>query len=117
MLSVAGKTRIFAYTQPADLRKSYDGLGALVRDHLTHDLLEGDLFVFVNRTRSRLKALYFDGTGVCILQKRLEVGRFPCLWDKPMPLVLTPAEMALLLDGHHVVGRLDLKPAPIAFSR
>lgn len=117
MLSVAGKTRIFAYTQPADLRKSYDGLGALVRDHLCHDLLQGDLFVFVNRARSRLKALYFDGTGLCILQKRLEVGRFPCLWDKPMPLTLTPAEMALLLDGHRLVGRVNFTPAPLSLSR
>ena len=117
MLSVSGKTRIFAYTQPADLRKSYDGLGALVRDQLAQDLLEGDLFVFVNRARSRLKALYFDGTGVCILQKRLEVGCFPSLWDKPMPLKLTSAEMALLLDGHHVVGRLNLTPKSVSLSR
>ena len=117
MLSVPGRTRIFAYTQPADLRKSYDGLAALVREHLERDLLEGDLFVFVNRARSRLKALYFDGTGVCILQKRLEVGRFPDLWHKSMPLRLTPAEMALLLDGHRVVGRIDLRPPDVALSR
>ena len=117
MLNVSGKTRIFAYTQPADLRKSYDGLGALVRDHLALELLDGDLFVFLHRARSRLKALYFDGTGVCILQKRLETGRFPDLCQRPMPLSLTLAEMTLLLEGHHLVGRVDFTPPSVSCSR
>jgi transposase len=62
--------------QPTDMRRSFDGLSALVRNALGHDPLDGSGFVFVNRRRSQLKVLYFDGDGLCVWGKRLEQGQF-----------------------------------------
>ena len=62
-----GSTRhvaVYAYTQPTDMRKSFDGLAALVTQGLQRDPLGGDLFLFVSRNRKRAKVLLFDGTGV-----------------------------------------------------
>ena len=56
------------------MRKAYDTLAALVVGPMKKSLLSGDVFVFIGRTRKRAKALYFDGTGLCLLSKRLEIG-------------------------------------------
>jgi transposase len=58
------------------MRKSYDGLSALVRHALDEDPLSGDLFVFVNRRRTQMRVLYFAGDGYCLWSKRLERGQF-----------------------------------------
>ena len=74
---VIGSTRtlrVWAYPAPADLRKGFDGLQALVAAQLQRDPLSGDCYLFVNRTRRRAKVLLWDGTGLCIYQKRLEQG-------------------------------------------
>lgn len=63
-------------TQPTDMRRSYDGLAAMVRRELGCDPLSGQGFVFVNRRRTQLKCLYFDVGGYCVWSKRLEAGRF-----------------------------------------
>jgi transposase len=71
---VIGPTRqvsVFALATPTDMRKSYDTLAALVTGELGRNVLSGDVFVFVGKTRRRAKVLYWDGTGLCVLQKRL----------------------------------------------
>jgi len=70
-----GQLRIWLYVPPTDLRKSFDGLSALVRTKLAEDPLSGQLFVFLNRRRTQLKILYFDRSGYCVWAKRLEQGR------------------------------------------
>jgi transposase len=123
--SVIGSTRslrVFAYAQPADLRKGFDGLYGIVTAELERDPLDGDCFLFVNRARSRAKVLLWDGTGLCIYMKRLEQNRFACLWDEAgtdTPVELTMSELALFLEGSKAVGRISLsptqiKPAPLA---
>jgi transposase len=70
---VIGSTRnlrVWAYPAPADLRRGYDGLSALVISQLQQDPLCGDCYVFVNRTRTRAKVLLWDGTGLCIYQNQ-----------------------------------------------
>jgi transposase len=67
---------VFAYPEAVDLRKGYDGLFGLVKQGLGRDPLSGDLFLFVNQRRKGCKVLLWDGTGLCIFQKRLEQGRF-----------------------------------------
>ncbi len=67
---------LWLYTQPTDMRRSYDGLAAMVRCHLGADPLSGQGFVFVNRRRTQLKCLYFDTGGYCVWSKRLEQGCF-----------------------------------------
>lgn len=112
MIGSTRQVRVYAWGAPADLRKGFDGLYALVRDRLKQDPLSGDLFLFVNRTRKRAKVLYWDGTGLCVYAKRLEEGRFASLWREPKtPSVsLTVSELTLFLEGSRAVGRMVLSP-------
>ena len=110
MIGSTRSIRVFAYAKVVDMRKSWEGLGAIVRNDLGRDLLRGDLFLFVNRRRNRAKVLFFDGTGLCIFMKRLERGRFAAPWKhtKEKSLKLTTSELAVFLDGSKVVGKIPL---------
>jgi transposase len=117
---VIGSTRqvaVHAYAAPADMRKSFDALSALVVQGLGRDVLSGDLFLFVSKNRRRAKVLYWDGTGLCVFTKRLEKGRFAAPWERTdgQQLRLTMSELALLLEGSDLVGRVPLSPPPFAF--
>jgi transposase len=111
---VIGSTRnlrVWAYPAPADLRRGYDGLSALVISQLQQDPLCGDCYVFLNRTRTRAKVLLWDGTGLCIYQKRLERGRFACLWRRGGGTIeLTMSELSLFLEGCQWVETISLSP-------
>jgi len=114
---VIGSTRqvaVYAYTAPTDMRKSFDGLAALVTQGLQRDPLGGDLFLFVSRNRRRAKVLLFDGTGVCVYAKRLEVRacRFTAVWAlaDADPVQLTMTELQLFLEGTDLAGRWPLSP-------
>ena len=76
MLTIAGNTRIFIYKNRVDMRKSFEGLGAVVEREYPDKLLTGSLFVFLNRTGDRIKTLYWDHDGLAIWYKRLEKGSF-----------------------------------------
>ncbi len=114
ILGSLGHSRVFVYREPVDMRKAYDTLAALVEGPMAKSLLSGDIFVFIGRTRKRAKALYFDGTGLCLLCKRLETGHFAAPWKRPGegPLPLTNNELALLLEGSEVALRVRLSPEP-----
>lgn len=107
--------RIFAYPEPVDMRKGFDGLHALVLDGLGQDPLSGDVFLFVSRNRIRAKVLMWDGTGLCIYAKRLERGRFAALWDRSEgeAIALSWSELSLFLEGCSLVGRMPLSPPPM----
>jgi transposase len=75
-----GQLRVYLYGQPADLRRSFDGLQALVRHGLGGDPLDGGLYVFINRRGNQIRVLYFDRSGFCLWAKRLEAGRFVSNW-------------------------------------
>lgn len=112
MIGSTRALRVWAYAAPADLRKGFDGLQALVVGTLRRDPLSGDCYLFCNRTRRRAKVLLWDGTGLCIYQKRLERGRFACLWSRadPRAVELTMSELALFLEGCTLVARQRLSP-------
>lgn len=106
--------RVFAYPEPVDLRKGYDGLFGLVKVGLGRDPLSGDLFLFVSKRRSSCKVLVWDGTGLCIFQKRLERGRFASLFtDEGNTVQLTASELALFIEGCELVGRRTLSPGVV----
>lgn len=105
MLSFTGGLKVFVALEPCDLRKSFNGLEGLVREKLEEDPRQGALFVFTNRSHNRLKILYWDGTGVWILIKRLERGTFS--WPvrtAGVKLRLAPEAFAMLTDGIDLRG-------------
>ena len=110
ILGTSRALRVYAYPEPTDLRKGYNGLYGLVESGLGRDPLDGDLFLFVNRRRSGCKVLVWDGTGLCIFQKRLEQGRFASLWRDEGVVELTSSELALFIEGCDLIGRRTLSP-------
>lgn len=98
MFGPSAVRRILAHRDPVDMRKSFDGLMALVKSSLGEDPLSGSLYVFVNRRGNYLKVLYWDRTGFCVLAKRLEQGRFtiPGIERRQE---LSEQALQLILDG------------------
>jgi transposase len=107
MLSFAGSLKVFVAVEACDMRKGFNGLHALVTEKLGEDLRSGALFVFSNRKHTRLKIIYWDGTGLWVLSKRLEKGTFS--WPRNVEpevtkLKLTPQALAMLTDGVDLRG-------------
>jgi transposase len=102
MRTLPPSTRVFVAAQPADMRKSFDGLLTVVRDFLGHaDPLSGHLFVFRNKRGDRLKAIWWDTDGVAIFYKRLEEGnyRFPVPTGDSRQVEMSAADLQLVLQG------------------
>ena len=101
MLAFPHSVRIFVAVQPVDMRKQFNGLWTAAQEQLQEDPKSGAVFAFINKDRTRLKLLYWDGTGVWVLAKRLERGRFS--WPAPgrnqAKLALAPEALALLIGG------------------
>jgi transposase len=98
--------RVFGYPAPVDLRKGYDGLFGLVEQGLKLDPMCGDLYLFVNESRKLCKILVWDGSGLCVFQKRLTLGTFAKLWrDDGKVLRLTQRELALFIEGSTYFAR------------
>jgi len=116
MMGLGHATRVWAYPEPADLRRGYNGLYGLVQSGLGRDPLSGELFLFVNRRRSSCKVLFWDGTGLVILMKRLERGRFAAPWLRQVEgrgVQMTGSELALFLEGCSLVGKQTLSPPAV----
>lgn len=101
MLSIPAALKIYLAAAPVDLRKSHDGLAALVEHALLEDPLSGHLFVFRNKAGDRIKVLYWDRDGLALWYKRLEIGRFrfPPMAAEQTRVVVSAADFAMLLDG------------------
>ena len=111
ILAPSRAVRVFAYPAPVDLRKGYNGLYGLVEQGLHHDPMSGDLFLFVSASRKLCKVLVWDGSGLCIFQKRLEHGCFAKLWrDDDQVVRLTQSELALFIEGCTLLDRRSLSP-------
>ena len=112
ILGTSRAVRVYAFPEAVDLRKGYDGLFGLVKTGLGRDPLSGDLYLFVNKRRHACKVLVWDGTGLCIFQKRLERGKFAMLSRGADGVVqLTSTELALFIEGCELVGRRTLSPS------
>ena len=100
MFGLGPATRIYIACEAIDMRKGFEGLFGLVRDRLGQDPLSGHLFLFTNRSRTRLKALVWDGSGLWVCAKRLERGRFR--WpdgEGSSNISMRPEELAMLVNG------------------
>jgi transposase len=111
ILAPSRAVRVFAYPAAVDLRKGYDGLFGLAQSGLKQDPTTGDLFLFVNESRKMCKVLLWDGTGLCIVQTRLERGCFAKPWrDDGQVVRLTQSELALFIEGCTLLDRRSLSP-------
>lgn len=91
--------RVLVATKPVDFRKGMDGLAALIESELKADPFSGVIYVFRAKRADRVKLLFWDQTGLCLMTKRLEDGRFrwPAVQDGVMRL--SPAQLSALLEG------------------
>ena len=110
MLTITSATRIYIATGVTDMRKSFNGLYAMVSGVLSEDPLEGHLFLFSNRRRDRLKVFFWDGTGFWVCAKRLEKGVFH--WPAAaggLSVTLTHSQLQMLLGGASLRAMNSLK--------
>jgi transposase len=109
MFTLPSSVKVFVATEPTDLRKSFDGLSAVVEHALGNDPLSGHLFVFFNKKRTQVRCLFWDRTGYCVLAKRLARGRFRFteqLEAGARIVELESVELSLILEGIELKGAL-----------
>jgi transposase len=101
MLAVNATTRVYLYMRDVDMRRSYDGLMAIVQAEFARDIRLGDYFMFVNKRRDRIKIMWWDRDGLAIFMKRLEAGTVqkPIITSDSKSLVIDQAQLAMLLTG------------------
>jgi len=90
--------RVFVFSERIDLRSGFDRLTSCVNEKMGQRLIDGDLFLFFGRSRKKLKMICYDGTGVVLINKRLERGQFMNLFDLEEKEI-TPLELEMLLHG------------------
>ncbi len=95
MLSISSSTRVFVYRGVCDMRRSFEGLASLAREVMSKDPLKGHLFVFMNRSRTSMKVLYWDRSGYAIWYKTLQRGTYTI----PQQEEITSAELGCILEG------------------
>lgn len=101
MLAVPPTTQIYLYMQNVDMRRSFDGLYAIVQSEFTRDIRLGDYFMFINKRRDRIKIIWWDRDGLAIFMKRLEAGTFQRLENATdeKSLLIDQAQLTMLLSG------------------
>ena len=99
MIPISAGTRVWLAAGKTDMRKGFDGLAALVQSRLSEDPFSGNLFIFRGRRGDLVKMVWWDGQGLCLFSKRLEKGRF--VWPSPADgkVVITAAQLSMLLEG------------------
>ena len=111
MIAFNRRTKIFLAKDPTDMRASYDSLFLRAKDVIGQDPFSGHLFVFLNGRRTSCKCLYYDGTGLVLICKRLESSQF----SKINPylkgdIILTQAEFSLFFEGADLQKRFVESP-------
>ena len=99
MITPQSATRVWLAAGVTDMRKGFDGLATLVQEKLQRDPFGGQVFVFRGRRGDLVKALWWDGQGLCLFAKRLDRGRF--IWPTTVgdAVTVTPAQLGYLLEG------------------
>ncbi len=93
------QVRVWLYRRPTDMRRSFDGLAAMVKRELAEEPTDGALYVFVNRRKTLMKVLYFDRAGYCLWSKRLEQGQFQVRFDAAQKATLDLTALKLIIEG------------------
>lgn len=99
MLGLSANLRYFLCCSPIDMRNGFDGLAGIVRNQLKKDPISGDVFIFLNKTRTHIKLLYWDGDGFALFYKRLERGRYALSAHGELSKQIKREELLMLLEG------------------
>jgi transposase len=99
MIPVPSNTKIWLAAGRTDMRRGFPGLSSLAEKHLKADPYSGHLFVFRGKRGDLIKIIWWDGQGACLFSKRLEYGRFVWPSAKEGKIILTPAQLSMLLEG------------------
>lgn len=97
-----GKHKIFLYDKPVDMRKGHSSLAMLITKETRFEIMEGSLFLFISKNRKTLKALFFDGTGLVLVHKKLESGRLMSIDLLQNPLELFEDDFKIIFHGGHL---------------
>ncbi len=101
MFTLSSSQRYHLYSQPTDMRKSFDGLAGIIRNELDGNPCSGEVFIFINRLRNKIKLLHWQGIGFTLYYKRLEEGTFELLDYDPEvgSITLSYVQIVMLVDG------------------
>lgn len=101
MFSLSSELKFQLYLEPCDMRKSFDGLSGLVQNNLARDPKSGEVFIFINKNKDKIKLLHWQGGGFVLYYKRLEKGRFelPNYNETSAILYLDYAKLVMIIDG------------------
>jgi transposase len=112
MIADDHRLRVYARATPTDMRKSFDTLAALVTQEMGRDPLSGDLYLFVNQGCRVAKVLFWDGSGLVVMHKRISTGRFAAPWKRSVDgtIKMSRSELSLFLEGSQLVFIGALSP-------
>lgn len=101
MFALSGDFKFHLYSHPTDMRKSFDALSGIVRNALGYDPLSGDVFIFINKARNKIKLLHWQSSGFVLYYKRLECGTFEIpQYDSSIGSIqISYAQLAMIIDG------------------
>ena len=99
MFGISANLRYYLCCDAIDMRNGFDGLAGIVRNHLKKDPVSGDVFIFLNKTRTHIKLLYWDGDGFAFFYKRLEEGRYAFTPHNEPSKLMKREELLMLLEG------------------
>lgn len=101
MFALTSENRFHLYSHPTDMRKSFDALSGLVRNNLDSNPTGGEVFIFINKRRDKVKLLYWQGSGYLLYYKRLEKGTFEIpRYDASVgSITLTYSQLVMIMDG------------------
>ena len=99
MLGLSANLRYFLCCTPIDMRNGFDGLAGIVRNILKSDPVSGSIFIFLNKTRTHIKLLYWDGDGFALFYKRLEKGKYALTTHCGASKEMKREELLMLLEG------------------
>ncbi len=101
MFALSSENTFHLYSHPTDMRKSFDGLSGLVHNNLDYNPISGEVFIFINKSRDKIKLLHWQGSGYLLYYKRLEKGTFELpRYDASVgSITLSYAQMVMIMDG------------------
>lgn len=101
MFTLSSTNRFHLYSQPTDMRKSFDGLSGVIQNHLENNPCNGDVFIFINRRRDKIKILHWQGISFTLYYKRLEKGTFELPeYDSSIGSVtISYTQLVMIVDG------------------